>query len=286
MIKTTTFAAALLLATTALAQDTRYTPTAPLPLGDTLLTLPTARIPSEGTWEVKFTHRFNQSIDQGSFEDQVHSLFGLDSNADVAFGLAFVPRPDIQVSVLRNNTNDTIEAAGKYVILQQANAVPVTASVRAGVDWRTEQDIADRTSFFAQAIVSRQFGRRAEVFVLPTFATHAGRAVTAGGSGALFENAFNVPVGVALMVRPALSVVAEIIPPNGDLPDEMDGQFGWALGIKRAIGGHYFELLLTNSTGTTVDQYVSSTFQGTAFETGNLHLGFNIERRFGRRLRR
>ena len=59
-----------------------------LPLGDSLLSLPTSHIPSEGTWEVKFTHRFNQSLDQGSFRDRIHSLYGLDSNADVGIGLS------------------------------------------------------------------------------------------------------------------------------------------------------------------------------------------------------
>src|SRR6266852_4844351 len=58
----------------------RYTPIATIPLGDSLLSLPTSHIPSEGTWEVKFTHRFNQSLDQGNASDRIHSLFGLDSN--------------------------------------------------------------------------------------------------------------------------------------------------------------------------------------------------------------
>jgi hypothetical protein len=280
MIKSMTLAALLLCAATAFSQD-RYTPIAPLPLGTTLLSLPSSRIPSEGTWEVKFTHRFNSSIDDGGLEDQLHSLFGLDSNADVAFGLALVPRRDLELAVIRNNTNDTIEASAKYVILQQAAAVPVTAALRGGVDWRTERDLRDRTSFFAQAIVSRQFGRRAEIFVMPTIATKAGRAVAADASQAMFDHAFNVPVGVAVMIRPALSVVAELIPPNGDLDDSAD--LGWAIGLKRAIGGHYFEILLTNSNATTADQYVTSTYQGSPLRNGDIHLGFNIERRFGRR---
>jgi len=56
--------ALLLITTSALAQD-RYTPTNPIPLGDNLLSLPTSHIPSEGTWEIRFTHRFNGSLDQG-----------------------------------------------------------------------------------------------------------------------------------------------------------------------------------------------------------------------------
>lgn len=268
----------------AFAQDDPYRPIGKLPVGDQLLSLPSSHMAAHGLWEIKFTHRFNQSLSNGSFSDQLHSLFGLDTNADVTFGLAYAIRRDLQLSIARSNTNDTFEAAAKYVVLQQAPAVPLTFTLRGGVDWRTERDLEDRSSLFAQALVSRRIGK-AEFFAMPTFVTNAGRAVTGDTSGALFEHAFNVPVGVTYFVRPPLALVAEIIPPNGDLPDEANGDFGWAIGIKRAIGGHWFELLVTNSQGTTVDQYTTSTFQGAGLDSGEVKLGFNIERRFGRRRR-
>src|SRR5438128_2349466 len=78
-----------------------YTPVAPIPLGDILLSLPTSHIPSVGAWEVRFSHRFNQSIDQGSASDRLHSLFGLDSNADVSIGASWAVRRDLELSLLR-----------------------------------------------------------------------------------------------------------------------------------------------------------------------------------------
>jgi len=274
---------AILMAMPLFAQDDSYKPISKLPMGDQLLSLPSPNIASQGTWEVKFSHRFNQSLSQGSFSDQVHSLFGLDTNADVVFGLSYALRRDLQLSLARSNTNDTVEGAAKFVVLQQARAVPLSLTLRGGFDWRTEKDLDDRHSLFAQAIVSRQFGRKVEIFALPTFVTNAGRAVSGDGSAALFDHAFNVPVGVAYMIRPPLAVVAEIIPPNGDLPEEMDADFSWSVGIKRAIGGHWFEILLTNNQSTMVDQYVTSTFQGTPLDLDDVKLGFNIERRFGGR---
>lgn len=274
-------AVTLFVAGAANAQN-RYEPFSPIPLGDALLSLPTSHIPSEGTWEVKFTHRFNQSLDQGNGSDRLHSLFGLDGNADVAIGASYVVRRDLELSLLRSNALDDIELAAKYLIVQQAPAVPFSAAFRGGVDLRTERNLNDRTSFFAQAILSHQFGKRAEVFAIPSFATDAGRVSNGSVSSALFRHAFNVPLGAAVVVRPALSVVAEIIPQNRDLPSGLRGDLGWAIGLKRAIGGHYFEILLTNSNATHVDQYVTSTYQGAALNRGDLHLGFNIERRFGK----
>jgi hypothetical protein len=270
-----------ILALGASAQD-RYTPTNPIPLGDNLLSLPTSHIPSEGTWEIRFTHRFNGSLDQGSGSDRAHSLFGLDSNADVSIGVSYAPRRDLQISFLRSNALDDIELALKYVVIQQAPAVPFSAALRVGGDWRTEQNLQDRSSGFVQLALSHQFGRKAEIFIIPTFATDAGRVSTGTTSGALFHHAFNVPIGAAIMVRPALSIVGEIIPKNRDLPDNIHADFGWAVGLKRAIGGHYFEVLVTNNNSTHVDQYVSSTYQGSGLQRGDLHLGFNIERRFGK----
>lgn len=272
----------LAVALTASAQQ-QYIPINPIPLGDTLLTLPTSHIPSEGTWEVKFTHRFNQSVDQGSLSDRVHSLFGLDSNADVGIGLSYAPRRDLQFSLYRSNALDDIELSGKYVVLQQAPAIPFSLAARAGVDLRTEQGLGDKTSLSGQLILSHQFGRRVEVFALPTYVTKAGRAVSATSSQALFDHAANIPLGIALTIRPALSLVAEVIPKNRDLADGVHADYGWAVGLKRAIGGHYFEILLTNSNATHADQYVTSTYMGTPLSRGDVHLGFNIERRFGRR---
>ena len=50
--------------------------------------------------------------------------------------------------------------------------------------------------------------------------------------------------------------------------------------LKRVIGGHYFEILISNSNATHADQYVTSTYMGSPLQRSDLHLGFNIERRF------
>lgn len=272
----------LLLAAGGLWAQDRYAPIQPLPLGDTLLNLPSTHISTKGTWETRFTHRFNQSLDDGNFSDRVHSLFGLDSNADVGLALSYTMRPDLQLSVYRSNALDDIEVCARYIIVQQAPAIPLSAAFRVGGDWRTAADLTDRTSLFAQAILSRQFGRRVEVTVIPTYVTDAGRAVSEAGSTALFTHAFNVPIAVAVMVTPAISVIGELIPKNRDLSREMRPDYGWAVGMKSAIGGHFFEVLISNSNATHVDQYVTSTYMGSPLRRGDLHLGFNIERRFGR----
>jgi hypothetical protein len=275
-------AALVFLALPLLAQtEDAHKPISRLPMGDLYLTLPAPNLPGPGTWEVRFSHRFNQSADDSGAED----LFGLDSGAEVLFGGSYIVRRNLQLALLRSNTNDTYEASAKWLGLQQSAATPVTLSLRGGADWRTEDAVSDRTSFFAQAILSKQFGKKFEIYAVPTIVTDAGRASDGNVSTALFDYAFNIPVGAAWMMRPQLALVAEIIPPNHDLADDMEADLGWSIGIKRNIGGHWFEVLLTNSQSTTVDQYTTTTFQGAPLTQGDLHLGFNIERRFGGRRR-
>src|SRR4028118_709255 len=89
-------ACVLLIAFRAFAQD-EVPALRALPVGDVLLSLPSNRIAPHGQWEWKFTHRFNQSLSQGTFADQLHSMFGLDTNADVVFGASYAMRPDLQL---------------------------------------------------------------------------------------------------------------------------------------------------------------------------------------------
>ena len=68
-----------------------------------------------------------------------------------------------------------------------------------------------------------------------------------------------------------------------DLPDDVDSVTGWSLGLKYNVGAHWFEVLVTNNQSTLTDQLVTSTYQGEALRPHDMHLGFNIERRFGHR---
>jgi hypothetical protein len=251
MIKSFFVACSLLVSTAAFAQA-QYTPIRPIPVGDILLTLPSSHMADANTWEVRFSHRFNQSVDGNG----IHSLFGLDSGANVGLGLSYVPFRDFEIALTRQSTLETYEGSLKYALMQQARALPFSVALRAGIDYRNARSLEDRSSYFAQAIISRQFGNRFDIY------------------------------GVLVQIMPALSLVGEIIPENRDLPDSLKADIGWSVGIKRAIGGHLFEIILTNSSGMTTDQYISSTYNGAPFRSSDKKLGFNIERRWGKGARR
>ncbi len=256
------------------AQD--YTPIAPLPLGDHLLNIPTAYVLSKGQGEVRFTHRFSQPINEGDF----NSLWGLDSSADIGLALAYAPWRDLELFVYRTNLQDSWEIGGKYELVRQAPRIPLSISLRGGADVRTAEGLDDRVTPFVQAVLSRQVSGRLELFAVPS----------AVGDAGVFDYAFNLPLGAAYMLDPNLSLVVELVPGNRDNPDGFETDFGWAIGLKRAIGGHFFEIVLADTRATQVSQYTTGsilmapTVEGlSGWRAGDVHIGFNIERRWGGR---
>lgn len=260
--------AALLLPLTAQAQSA-YAPVAPMRLGDYYINVPTTAVVPHGQWELRFTHRFAQPIN----DSDAHDLWGLDSGADVGIGLTYAPAEKLEVGLFRTNLLDDVELAAKYAVLTQSEHVPIALAVRGGIDWRTQEDYdGDRVSPFVQLIAARQFGANLQLFVAPTFIQ----------DDPLFERAFNVPLGAVWSFRPGLYATAELIPENGDVDGAAPSDIGWAIALKRGTGSHFFEVILANSRATHVDQYVSSAPLG-GIDASDVHLGFNIVRRFGTR---
>lgn len=256
-----------LAAWTPLLHGQDYTPLPSLRTGGNYVNVPTPLIVPNGQWEVRFTHRFAEAINDGD----ARNLWGLDGSADIGIGLAWAMSRDLQIELFRSDVQDNYEAAVKWSFLRQAPSFPVSISFRGGVDILTEEGIDDRSSIFVQSIVSRQISRRLEVFAAPSYVHGAGS----------FDDAVNVPFGLAWFYRPSSSIVVELIPENTDLPDEVDSSFGWAIGWKRALGGHFFEILLANTRATHVSQYVpGELIRGIGLESDEVHLGFNIVRRF------
>jgi hypothetical protein len=240
----------------------------PLRVGDYYINIATPHVLPARMWEIRFTHRFSEPINRGD----AHSLWGLDSGADVGIGVAWAPTDKLQASLFRTNLLDDVELAGKYSVVEQSPNMPLSGAVRAGIDWRTQEGLDHRVSPFVQVLLARQLGRRAELFAAPTYII----------DDPLFDSAFNVPVGAAITVRPGVFVIAELIPENRDVDGAAESDLFWSLGLKAAWGGHFFEVSLSDSRATHVDQYISSAPLG-GIDRGDIHLGFNIERRFGGR---
>ncbi|MCK7478366.1 MAG: DUF5777 family beta-barrel protein [Candidatus Moduliflexus flocculans] len=82
-------------------------------------------------------------------------------------------------------------------------------------------------------------------------------------------------LGSRFMVFNELSVMLEWIPV---LSGYKEVQNGWGFGIEKKIGGHVFQVVLTNSFGLTGSQFVPG--GDLRLQDFDFRIGFNIFRTF------
>jgi hypothetical protein len=233
------------------------------PLGSRLIDAPTAFPVPARTLEVLFTHRFRQAVNDGDS----HNLWGLDSGADVGLGLAYGITHRLDVSLLRSSFQEDYELAGKALVFEQAQRVPLSVAVRAGVDRLGLIGAADPTRPFAQLVLSRRLAPGCDLLLVPSWVRDTER----------LHNAFNMPVGLTVGLPHGALLELEVIPKSRDLQDSVTA---WHVALSKPLGGHLFQIVLGNSRAVTVDQYLGGDFAG-GFKKGDVRLGFNLIRDFG-----
>jgi len=261
-------------------------PASPPPADDAALVTPGKRIAGDGVgsrlidvatpftigrrrFEVLFTHRFLQPVNQGA---NAHNLWGLDSGADVGIGLAYGVLRHLDVSVYRSQFQEDYELAGKLQLLDQTESprAPLSAAVRAGADLLGRPGIVDPHRPFVQVLLGRALASGLNLFLSPSWV----RATP------LLHNAWNVPVGLTVPLPGKWLLDGEVIAPNHSLHHMTDAsRLAWHAAFAKQIGWHLFQIVIGNSRATTVDQILGGDFAG-GFTTHDVRLGFNLIRYF------
>lgn len=242
--------------------DRPYRPIVQDAVGSRLINAPTPFTFGRRGLEVLFTHRFAQSVQDGSG----HDLWGLDGGADTGIGLTLGATANLDFELYRSSFQETYELAVKFQVLRQAERVPLSIAVRAGGDFVRAPAAVDAERPFVQALVGRQFRPGWNLFAAPSYARATPR----------LRDAFNVPFGATVPLGRRALLELEAVPANGDFPDSA---VAWQVAISKAVGTHIFEFTLGNSRATTIDQMLGSDFAG-RFESGDVRLGFNLVRGF------
>lgn len=216
----------------------------------------------KGIFEVVFTHRFNQPVNEAGGND----LFGLDSGANIGIGVSWVPVARLSAEVYRASSGGDYEFAAKWAALEPTKERPLGVALRAGANWMTKYELEDKFGGFGQLLVAWTFADRVTVAAAPTFASNT----------PLFKNAFNVPLALQVRLGRGLTAGGEYIFRNSDL----EGSVGqWSFAVEKALWRHRFLVWIGNSPATTVDQMVAGDYAGGVTES-NIRLGFNISRQF------
>jgi hypothetical protein len=179
-----------------------------------------------------------------------------------------------------------IQIGAGYNLLDEHNGAPFNLVARFYLEG--ENNLLKNYTEDFQAIISRSFSSRAQLYLVPTVSLNARQLQTVNGYEASDivdfpgYNTFSLGVGGALDVRPTVALVAEVIPTlaNGGLLGIHRPAFSF--GVQKKIFRHSFTFGFTNSPGTTVSQSAGSnaTFTGDprADTPGRMFIGFDLSR--------
>jgi len=247
-----------------------------------LVDLPTNRPRPAGELELHFTHRFSEPLTGVTGEGR--TLFGLDSGSVSSFGVEYAVTNWLAVLTYRQ-PDETIEAGLQLHLLDQGKpsplgTSPLSLSLRSTVEG--EYNFSERYTANIQPVISRAFGRRAEVFVDPTFSLGVPqRTLTPIDNTVRFDfsltpgeshtNMIGIGNGISFRIRPTVALVAEWFPKTYGFRLN-NSTNTYSFGIQKRTNRHVFGLIVTN------DLY-STTMRSLLGGSGGLKIGFNVERR-------
>jgi hypothetical protein len=233
----------------------------------TLIGLPTTlRLPSHKS-AFRVTHRFTRPLGEGDFGDLLDDFFGFDNSALIGLELRFGLAPGLQAGIHRTSGGKTIQFFGQYSLLTQGEDAPVgldaLVSVEGGDNFRTGYAPS------VGAVVSRKVGSQAAFYLEPVWTGNTDPLPDASSDQ---DNTLIVGVGGRVRIRPTVYLVGEVAPRVwGFDPGVSHGSFA----IEKRVGGHAFQINVSNSFGTTMAQIARG-----GFDDSDWYIGFNISRKF------
>lgn len=243
-----------------------------------VINVPTTRMVDSGLWYFLISHRFGPPVSEG-----YDAFYGLDGSSVIFLNLGYAPTDDLLFILGRSNASDNVELQAKYRFFQQTVEPkwPVSLAAQAAVNWVTEESReldrfdSEAFKFSGQLMVSRDFGRRAGLLAAPGILVNQSEGV--GGESLLIT----LGLGARWRFYQNLSLLAEWVPILSGY--EQTSTIGyqnrfdsWGGGFEIAVGGHVFQIIVSNAVGLTTDQYMRGGDLDLA--KPDLRLGFNIFR--------
>lgn len=243
-----------------------------------VVNVPTTRMVDARRWLFLIGHRFNPELSSG-----YDALWGLDGSGIIFLSMGYAPTNDLLFTLGRSNASDDVELQGKVRIVEQTldDRMPVSLAAHAAVNWIT-QTTGDQDRFRGEAfkvsgqlIGSRELAQGFGVLVAP------GVLVNQDETRDDDDVLLTVGLGGRWRFHQNLSFVAEWVPiVTGYARTSTFGNVNrfdsWGGGLEIAVGGHVFQIVLTNSVGLATDQYLRG--GDLDIEDRDVRLGFNIFR--------
>ncbi|MEW5925463.1 MAG: DUF5777 family beta-barrel protein [Candidatus Zixiibacteriota bacterium] len=231
--------------------------------------LPTAETIGKNEMEFQIMHRFYPPVSDGF--DQ---FYGFDGPAGIRLGLAFGITDRMMITLGRSNLNDNVDLRLKYKAFNvKSDVLPTAIAFQGGIGWNTVKTITrDRTDsrnfqYYLQGIINAMPDKRIGLGLIPSYTYNSDI------HSADYEYVLTLGSYVQYYVGYPLSFLVEWNPRiSGD-----DSRFNSAsFGIELETGGHFFKIILTNSTMLNPSQYLPGADY--KFKSDEWRIGFNITR--------
>lgn len=233
---------------------------------------------SKGELDFLIYHRF------GPINSGIEEFFGLDQ-ANMRLGFEYGVTDYLNLGIGRSTYDKTYDGFVKWKFMRQksgAENFPVSIVWLSSVDIPTVQDsltTAQRMGFTNQLLVSRKFGQRLTVQLIPGF-VHMNTVPQSTDSNDIFY----LGTAIRYKLNPSFALTGEYYyrfnPFESYRFNPLESQTYDAIGIGVDIetGGHVFQLHITNSRPTFERGFISNTTDD--FWDGDIRFGFNISRTF------
>jgi hypothetical protein len=232
----------------------------------TVINLPTTLALPRHAVAFRLTHRFARRLSQGSFSDLASDLFGLDGHAQIGLELRYGLGATTQIGVQRISDR-TIELFAQQELARQGR-VPVGIALLASLEGLNnfQRDYSPRLGF----LFSRTLGARGTVYLVPMWVGKTSLVPLAGSDSWTAA----LGVGTRLRIGASMALLGEYTPRlAGYRPSGARDHL--TFGIERRIGGHCFQLNVSNDIGTTPAQVARG-----QQAVRDWFIGFNLSRKF------
>jgi hypothetical protein len=240
----------------------------------TIVTLPTTlRLPKHKL-AFRVTHRFTRSLDQGDVGDLVSDFFGFDNGAQVGLELRFGLFTATQLGV--NRTSDrTIQFFGQREILRQG---PHPLGLDLYATFEGLDNFSEQHSPGLALLLSRKLGGKLALYAMPAWVGNTNLEDIPGED----ESTIMIGLGGRLKLRDSSYLVGEVVPRVAGY--EYAGTH-MTFGLEQRVGGHGFQINVSNSIGTTLVQVARGggtpqRLRDTLGDDTSWYIGFNISRKF------
>jgi len=240
--------------------------------GTFLVNLPTTQAIGKHDALFRISHRYFSAINTG-----YETYFGINGPASILISMGYGITDNLNLTIGHTNSLHEWEFSAKWVGLKSGRLakLPLSIALNGSMGWITQKLVdrslleSDNFRYTGQLICAYQFSDVLAIVAVPGITS---RSQFWDNSD---EQILTLGTGTRFSFWGTNSLIGEWIP---ILNGPKTNHNGWGIGLESKIGGHVFQVFITNAYGITRDQFLSG--GDLNIRNNDYRIGFNIFRTF------